>query len=317
MYESSRERPYRIRERMRPAPKGDAVTTALTAQVILCALMILCVLLVKKFDAPRYDAFKAQYSLMLSENAEGGGPLLWLTGPDGVFSGSMERAGEAIDGFFSARPAPQSGTESLPDGIELDEPEDPPPDSSSSAEPAAELNYNYLESQSITYVNASGGMFPAVANTDKMTPAPAGCVLSPVYLGSKIKPPVTGVITSEFCYRYHPVTGKSDFHTGMDIAAEEGRAILAALPGEVVEVGYNDTYGNYIVLKHATNLATSYSHCSEIIAKTGMSVRQGERIALVGQTGVATGPHLHFSVIVEDEYTDPAWVLGEYIKLVE
>ena len=92
---------------------------------------------------------------------------------------------------------------------------------------------------------------------------------------------------------------------------------MAALPGEVVEVGYSSVYGNYIVLQHATNLKTFYAHCSQIIAKEGMAVRQGERIALVGKTGLATGPHLHFSVIVEEQFADPYWILSDYLELVE
>lgn len=313
---TGRERPYRERGRLRPAPGNDAATSALTAQVILCVIMILCVLLIKKYDSPRYTAFKAQYSVMFSENAESFDSLFSrVDGQEGLFSGIWEKAGEMISGFFSAKPAPQIVDENPPGDIELDEPEDIP---DSSAPPDLNTSYDYLGSTTVSYISASGGMFPvAEADTKNMTPAPAGCVLSPVYLGSKIKPPVTGLITSGFSYRYHPVTGKNDFHTGLDIAAAEGSPILAALPGEVAEVGCNEIYGNYIVLKHATNLKTSYSHCSEIIARKGMSVRQGERIALVGQTGTATGPHLHFSVIVEGEYTDPAWVLEDYIKLVE
>lgn len=314
MSNTGRERPYRARGRMSPEPKSDAATVALTAQVIICVLMILCVLLIKKLDEPRYDAFKSQYSLMLSEGSGEQFPQDW----GNVFSGAWEKAGDLIGGFFSSKPGTQAPEESSSDTeINIDEPEDPP-DSTASQSQSAGLNYNYLEGSDISYISASGGMYPVDADdTGEMMPAPAGSILSPVYLGSKIKPPVTGLITSGFCYRYHPITGNNDFHTGLDIAADEGTQILAALPGEVIETGYNDIYGNYIVLKHATNLRTSYSHCSEIIAKEGMSVRQGERIALVGHTGMATGSHLHFSVIVEDEFTDPAWVLSDYIKLVE
>lgn len=316
---TSRERPYRSRGRPQAAPKNDAATTALTAQVILCALMFLSMLLIKKFDEPRYDAFKAEYPPMVSKSSSG--LFSGLESSEGVLSGLWEKAGEALGGIFSAKPAPQSGAEEQLEDYGLDEPGDGEETtglSEDSSTATYALEYDYLGSKSVSYVNSGGGgLSVANLNTGEMLPAPAGCVLSPVYLGAKIKPPVTGLITSGFNYRYHPVSGKNDFHTGMDIAAEEGSPILAALPGEVIEVGNNDIYGNYIVLKHATNLQTSYSHCSEIIAKTGMSVRQGERIALVGQTGTATGPHLHFSVIVEDEFTDPAWVLRDYIKLVE
>jgi murein DD-endopeptidase MepM/ murein hydrolase activator NlpD len=112
------------------------------------------------------------------------------------------------------------------------------------------------------------------------------------------------------------VSEEEDVHTGMDIAAVAGRAILCALPGTVTEVGQSPTYGKTITVRHSENLETFYAHCSEIVAKVGMVVRQGERIAKVGQTGVTTGPHLHFSVLVAGQYCDPYWLLKDDVKLL-
>jgi murein DD-endopeptidase MepM/ murein hydrolase activator NlpD len=138
-----------------------------------------------------------------------------------------------------------------------------------------------------------------------------------VFVIGAVKPPVTGLITSPFGYRDHPVTEEEDFHTGMDIAAVEGRAILCALPGTVTEVGQSPIYGNFITVRHSENLETFYAHCSEIIATAGTKVRQGERIAKVGQTGVATGSHLHFSVLVAGQYCNPYWLLKDDVKLLD
>lgn len=123
--------------------------------------------------------------------------------------------------------------------------------------------------------------------------------------------PVEGEITSRFGYRTHPITGKFGIHNGTDIAAEEGTKISAALNGVVEEVGYNDVRGNYILLSHGGDTKTLYMHCSEIIAPEGAVIRQGEIIALVGNTGWSTGPHLHFSIIIGGKYCNPEWLIND------
>ena len=84
--------------------------------------------------------------------------------------------------------------------------------------------------------------------------------------------PVSGPVTSQFGWRLHPVSGGEDFHKGVDIAAAEGTSILAALPGVVEETGYNDSYGNFVVLRHSDNLRTTYNHCSEILVQEGQQM---------------------------------------------
>ena len=77
----------------------------------------------------------------------------------------------------------------------------------------------------------------------------------------------------------------------------------------MTEAGWSDIYGNYLVVSHSENFQTKYAHCSRLIAQQGDVLRQGERIALVGSTGVSTGPHLHFECIVEELRCDPLWLL--------
>ena len=117
--------------------------------------------------------------------------------------------------------------------------------------------------------------------------------------------PTFGVVTSAFGTREHPISDKFDFHTGIDIAAPMKSDIYTVWNGTVKEVGYNATYGNYIKISHGKSLETVYNHCSEILAKEGAVVRQGERVALVGSTGVSTGSHLHFTVLVNGNYINP------------
>ncbi len=139
--------------------------------------------------------------------------------------------------------------------------------------------------------------------------AQTGTSFSPYYISSEICVPVSGSISSPFGYRINPVTKTFSFHSGLDIAADEGEKIKAAYYGTVSHVDYDDTSGNYIELTHSDGLVTRYLHCSEIIAEEGMVVRSGETIALVGSTGRSTGPHLHFVIEIDGEKVNPLYVL--------
>ena len=123
--------------------------------------------------------------------------------------------------------------------------------------------------------------------------------------------PVEGEITSQFGYRYHPITEVFGIHNGTDIAAQEGTPIATVLNGTVEEIGYNGVRGNYILVSHGGDTQTLYLHCSEIIAEKGAVVRQGEIIAKVGNTGYSTGPHLHFSILIGGKYCNPEWLIND------
>ena len=112
--------------------------------------------------------------------------------------------------------------------------------------------------------------------------------------------PVAGTITSPQGYRTDPITGETSYHSGTDIAVPEGTPILAAADGTVTVANALDSwggsYGYYVKLDHGGGLTTLYAHCSSICVTTGQQVKAGEVIAYVGQTGRATGAHLHFEV---------------------
>ena len=111
---------------------------------------------------------------------------------------------------------------------------------------------------------------------------------------------IPGTITSQFGYRTDPITGEASYHSGTDIAAPEGSSILAAAGGTVTIANALDSwgggYGYYIRIDHGNGLETLYAHCSAICVMTGQQVEAGQVIGYVGQTGRATGNHLHFEV---------------------
>lgn len=108
--------------------------------------------------------------------------------------------------------------------------------------------------------------------------------------------PAHGRISSRYGYRYHPIFHRRMMHTGLDIAARYGSPIRAALAGRVVFAGRKGGYGKTVVLDHANGYETLYGHCSKILVKRGQTVKKGQQIATVGNTGISTGPHLHFEV---------------------
>ena len=117
--------------------------------------------------------------------------------------------------------------------------------------------------------------------------------------------PTEGTLTSGFGSRLSPTTGEPAFHYGLDIAADEGTPIAAFADGTVREVGESD-YGKYLIVDHADGFSTLYAHCSSISVGVGDEVQCGSKIALVGQTGNATGPHLHFELWKDGMALDPS-----------
>ena len=111
---------------------------------------------------------------------------------------------------------------------------------------------------------------------------------------------VAGTITSPQGYRTDPFTGEVSYHSGTDISAPEGTPILAAADGTVTIANATDSwggsYGYYVKINHGGGLTTLYAHCSNICVTVGQQVLAGQVVAYVGQTGRATGPHLHFEV---------------------
>lgn len=117
--------------------------------------------------------------------------------------------------------------------------------------------------------------------------------------------PASGYISSGFGMRNHPVTGERKMHNGIDIAGEG--AILAAASGTVTISSYSSSYGFYIKIDHGNGFETLYAHLQPGVSVTaGQSVSQGQRIAVMGTTGLSTGVHLHFEVRKNGSFVDPA-----------
>lgn len=117
-----------------------------------------------------------------------------------------------------------------------------------------------------------------------------------IAFSGKFVRPVPGGITSGFGERFHPILHRTRMHTGCDFGASTGTPISAVASGTVVFAGTMRGYGNVVVVDHGGGISTLYAHCSVLEVREGVAVTQGQMIARVGATGLATGPHLHFEV---------------------
>ncbi len=126
-------------------------------------------------------------------------------------------------------------------------------------------------------------------------------------------PAMTGEMTSGFGRRWDPITGERGWHNGVDLAMALGAPVRAAEKGEVVFSGRMKGYGNVVVLKHPGNLETVYAHNQSNEFQVGKEVQRGEIIARVGESGRATGPHLHFEVRKNGISVDPR----RFVRIME
>ena len=154
-----------------------------------------------------------------------------------------------------------------------------------------------------SYAASSGGADDVLGREKTLFPDTVDETVYPMEFEHVL--PAEGTLTSDFGSRLSPTTGQPGFHYGLDIAADEGTVIGAFADGTVREIGQSD-YGNYLIVDHDGGFSTLYAHCSSISAQVGDTVQCGEEIARVGQTGNATGPHLHFEIWKDGAALDPS-----------
>lgn len=122
---------------------------------------------------------------------------------------------------------------------------------------------------------------------------------------SYIKPISGGRQTSGFGRRSRPTKGASTYHKGVDWAVPTGTAVCASCGGTVEKAGWGSGYGYVVYINHEDGRQTRYGHLSKVLVKAGQTVKQGEKIALSGSTGVSTGPHLHFEILINGTQVNP------------
>lgn len=140
---------------------------------------------------------------------------------------------------------------------------------------------------------------------------PAGCSLRTKVTKEQYEFPLGTTawrISEEYGWRKDPLTGKEAFHKGVDLACASGTIVLAGADGIVAAARHSQSYGNYLRLSHAKGEETLYAHMQYLYVRTGEVVKAGEPIGTVGQTGRATGAHLHLEWLCNGIRYDPAGI---------
>ena len=122
--------------------------------------------------------------------------------------------------------------------------------------------------------------------------------------------PTRGWFSAPFGHRDDPFSGVEEFHTGIDFSTEKGQPVFATADGTVEATFFNGAYGNMVVLDHGFGLKTRYAHLSGFAVTPGQRVERSQVIGYVGATGRATGPHLHYEVLVNGQLVNPFQFLG-------
>ena len=208
-----------------------------------------------------------------------------------VFQPQAEASGED-DEVLKTAASPEAGLETLRDLGHQTAAEEKPP-------PAEEREEGEIpEVATLAYILYSDQNLPENVSMEQEV------------LGFDYQTPVAGTLSSGFGYREHPVEGEEKFHYGLDIAADSGTAVGCFADGTVTAVGESSSYGRYCVVSHDGGYRTLYAHCSRITASSGAQVTAGEKIAEVEETGMATGPHLHFELQRGGTYLNPVYYVS-------
>ena len=133
------------------------------------------------------------------------------------------------------------------------------------------------------------------------------------FLGSLFSAPLRDVkITSPYGYRSNPFSGGLSFHPGVDLRAGMNTPVFAARDGIVKDTGTLEIYGHFIIIDHDGGYQSVYAHLNEVLVSTGETINAGDRIALSGDSGISTGPHLHFEIRRDGKPVDPSRLTSFY-----
>jgi murein DD-endopeptidase MepM/ murein hydrolase activator NlpD len=117
--------------------------------------------------------------------------------------------------------------------------------------------------------------------------------------------PTKGWLSSRFGYRISPFTQRKEMHKGLDISTRLNTPVIAPADGIVIKTGWNGSFGKMISIRHGNGYITKYAHLNKILIKKGQTVKRGDKLGLVGQTGRSTGPHLHYEVHLKGVPVNP------------
>lgn len=284
----------------RPKKPSDPKLSILMLQLTACFMLAAAAVCIRFFGGSLYGEVREKYIAMF-ENATTAQEVLNFINTDSDPDALKPAAGSGGVDVSSFAAGASSAANEPASSAQPDASQTAAEDSSASSDASSNITSNASSASQDASVSANAlPVFAPVRfsqQTDRAAAMQSMCM------------PTKGFVSSEYGWRDNPVTGDYLLHAGIDLAADTGQAVLAALAGEVVTVEQDADYGNYVVLQHTGGLRTLYAHLSETLCREGEWVQWGERIARVGSTGRSTGPHLHFEVRTLGGTVNPRYVL--------
>lgn len=303
-------RPRRKNEPLRPSELRRLV------QLVACGTIFVLLVAVKLLLPAKMAGFNEQLSAALRKNMDIQAVFSAVGRAfDGHASGAMEDVYQAVfhpnqeedAAVKTSEPVKMQEHPALdvlrtyqkpaePSGMEdaASEPPEAEPDGSAETEDAVPPS----DASTLAYVQYSEENLPDTVSMEQ------------AILGFAYDTPLTGVLTSGFGYREHPIEGEERFHYGVDLAADSGTEIDCFADGSVTAVGESNSYGRYCIVSHESGYSTLYAHCSRVTVSSGAQVTRGQKIAEVGSTGMSTGPHLHFELHKDGLYLNPIYYVS-------
>lgn len=314
MYEYEKRRGTSPRRGSKKGGAKSGRAGAAGVQLVLCALLLAGAVGLRFSGTPLYTAARAQAKTVLSSNVT----MADVNRALRTFANSMPNVSQPASSQRSA--SSQKAVASQKSSAPASSGSSAASLASASSKAASGVSKTTSQSTSLvsSKAKAASSAVPAAQldgqGGEDIEAQPGGAppenaLLSPLQLSVRPVLPVHGRLTSGFGWRVNPITGKVSFHTGIDIAVPEGTPVSAALPGVVKETGSNAAYGYYVLMDNGGGVQTFYGHLSAIVAPQGSALRAGGVLAKSGNTGMSTGPHLHFEIRVHGKYMNALWVL--------
>ncbi|EGD47970.1 Peptidase M23 [Ruminiclostridium papyrosolvens DSM 2782] len=275
-------RPTGNPRRNRRNPNSDLISTIAAARMLIAVVFLSAIALCKAANTPATDAFVSKVKVVTTVNYDVNKYIM-----------------SAADTLGIKLPEDGGKLQKLVKGGDVAE--------GSDTQASAVIN----KTDSSNTANPASGTSSSSATTDSKSVAGSDMqVLDDIEIKSiadkySFIVPIKGEIISPFGTRTDPLSGNPQFHSGIDIEANMGTSIKAALAGEVTEVGSNPEYDKYVKIKHNGGITTLYGHCSILVAKVGQKVNQGDVIAKVGNSEDESSSNLHFEVWKDNKLINP------------
>lgn len=272
-------------------------------QLVACGGMFVCLVLIKLLLPGRLDGIGEKLDTVLRQNMD----IRAVFSAIGEAASGKQDVSDALDEVYQAvfRPEEFSAYETAASGT-------------AAVEESAAMERLRASRTETAEETSAGGQDTDAAEIETLAYVlysnqnlPENVCMEQTLLGFDYCMPASGPISSGFGYREHPVEGEERFHYGVDIAAEDKSDICCFADGTVKAVGESSSYGKYLIVTHEGGYETLYAHCSAVSVTSGTPVRAGDVLGKVGQTGIATGPHLHFELHKEGVYLNPIYYVSQ------